>query len=155
MEIDMDFVGLEEVDNKIVYHIFIPNQYYSMKINSIENTEQLPIRLFPCGYKSCVENATEEMRSRINANAPSRFKCLFVCNEQSVKYWYNYFAKRNRGIRPTIYQLEVTGKIFWSYAELMQSAVYWDINRLSDLQEYEGVFEGEYKVIRKQNIEDF
>ena len=155
MEIDIDFVGLEEVDNKVVYHIFIPNPYYSMEINSVGNTNQLSIRQFNCGYKGCVENAAEETRIGINANAPSRFKCLFVCNEQSVRHWYNHFVKRNKILRPTIYELEVTGKIFWSYAELLQSVVYWNPNILSNLQEYEGVFEGEYQVIRKRDIDDF
>lgn len=151
----MDFVGLVDVNRDIVYHIYIPNKYYLLKIGCIGNTDQLPIRHFPCGYKGCIENAAEEMRLKIKHNAPSRLKCLFVCNERNVKYWYNYFNKRNQGIRPIVYQLEVTGKIFWSYAELMQPSVYWNHNILLNLQEHEGVFEGEYKVICIRNSHDF
>ena len=155
MKIDLKFTGLEEVTQKTVYHIYIPNPNYSMIINSVGYTNQHPISHYPCGYKGCVENASEGMRQVINNTAPSRFRCLFVCDDQSVKHWYDYFGKRNPRLKPIIYQLEVTGKIFWSYAELMQSSVYWNPIILSDLKEYEGVFEGEYKVICTRNIDDF
>ena len=144
-------LGLCEVKDFTVYHVYIPNKFYDIKIGDINYTKDLPSRRYSCGYKSCIENSAEEERERCFPNYPSRLQCLFVCNKQYVKYWFNYFQKRNQkcGIFPQIYELQVSGEIYWSYAELLRSNVYWNINILQNLQEHEGLLEGEYTVIRK------
>ena len=74
-----------------------------------------------------------------------------------MKYWFNYFQKRKQecGIVPQIYELQVSGKIYWSYAELLCPNVYWNMNVLQNLQEHEGLLEGKYTVIRKCQLHEF
>ena len=159
MEITIKDIGLKEANGNRVFHIYVQNPYYMMDIGQTYHTNDLPVRRFYCGYKCRIEKIAEEQRntenSRLGKVFPSRYKCLFVCDEHSARYWYKYYEKHNPTARPRIYELEVNGKIFWTYAELLRTSAYWDINILRNMQEYEGLFEGEYTVIQEKQYDDF
>ena len=141
-------LGLHNVENREVYHITdrvleIGTPLYTKDINREidEGTD-----------KYYIERVAEIYRNSQNAIDrtiyPSRYTCLFVCEEEFVRYWYYYFTKRPCNANKTfrIYKVRLTGRLFGSYADYLKADMYWNPNGKFDLVEKEGLFEGEYEV---------
>ena len=149
-------LGLNSVTNHTAYHIYVENRFYKLDVGETYDTKNLPERILLCGHKKCMETLAESIRSATNPRLPSRLHCLYVCDESSVRYWYNYFQKRNqRWTRPIIYELQLTGQLFGTYAEYLEIPYYWEPTAEFNPSHKEGLFEGLYKVIRECDIAEF
>ncbi len=109
------------------------------------------------GYKECIERIAEEDRNLVMQSGerlPSRRNALFVAKKEDVRFWYNYIEKRNPNTTLSIYEVELTGLLLWTNAALLRTNQYWCPDEKVD-EEPEGVFEGDFKIIRICRIEDF
>lgn len=143
---------IQTVTNYIAYHIHTPNRF-EWSVGKSYDTASICRPLLPCGFKQRIEEIAEQTRACINPNLPSRNHCIFVSKKEYVHYWYNYFKKR--GHRPIIYKLELTGKLFWTYADYLKAERYWRPNNVNKPQEHEGLFEGTYTVVAQCDITEF
>ncbi len=142
------------VKDYTAYYVHKPYQY-KLKIGECYDTSSICRPILPCGFKQWVEEIAEQTRIKINNNLPSRHHCLFVCDREHVRYWYNYFEKRNRNIRLIIYEVKLSGKLFWTYADYLRPERYWEPNNLEPPLEREGLFDGRYCIVRQCDYTEF
>ena len=142
---------MESVEDYIAYHI--SHVWYESGL--IFNTES--IRRTYDGddqYKKGIEVIAEKDRLSLDSSLPSRDKCLFVCEYNDVRYWYNYMQKRRRCLL-YIYKIKLRGNLLWTYAEYLRTTQYWKPANPIELVEHEGLFIGYYKIISECSINDF
>lgn len=154
MSIDL---GLHTVNGKIAYHITDE----VLVIGKVYDSKDIDRQIDDGSDKFHIEKVAEIYRTSQknihNKDYPSRYSSLFVCDEENVRYWYNLFTKPlyNAHRTFTIYKVLLTGKLLGTYADYLKADMYWEPTAQFDLQEKEGVFEGEYEVLDICNIDDF
>ncbi len=146
-------LGLHNVEKFKAYHISM----HHLNLGDTYNTSNIE-RIIGNGDKACIEKLAEKTRKAVivrkRLDFPSRETCLFVCEHKDVEYWYNHIQK-NRKIRLCIYELMLTGKLFGTYSDYLKYEKYWCPKEYLPRLEKEGLFEGEYKIIKECNILDF
>ena len=151
MSIDL---GLHTVNGKIAYHITDE----VLVIGKVYDTKDIDRQIGEGSDKFYIEKVAEiyriSQRNIHNKDYPSRYSSLFVCDEEFVYYWYYYFFNRV-GKTLRIYQVELEGELLGTYADYLKADMYWEPTAQFDLQEKEGVFEGEYKIVKQCDINEF
>lgn len=150
-------LGVSEVKDCEVYHI--TTQYFAP--NTMHNTKYHNERKYKGDYKNKIESVAEKVRITLNNSSniiyPSRYKCLYVCDKEHVRYWFNYMLK-HRGVLPRIYKTKLTGVMLWTYADLLSLGNYYDYwCAIGDdnFQQLEGLFDGEYEILSEHKIDEF
>ena len=107
------------------------------------------------------EEALEEVRKEKYSNLPSRYHCIWVCDEESLDFW---LTKLRKDI--TIYKLLLNGELFKSSDSFLpedgenkqkqkeEADKYWNPKFINDDQERtaEYLFRGKVKILNKHNI---
>ena len=141
------------VEEYIAYHIYIPTPKYKLDKGEVYHTNTINRDFSHCGAEK--QKAEELVETVRGYKLPSRQKCLFVCNSQEVRYWYNYICKKraNGMCVAVVCKLKLKGTLFWTYADYFTMEAYWNPDEKPI--EKEGLFEGEYEVVDICNIDDF
>ena len=102
----------------------------------------------------------EEVRSRYFVNLPSRRKCIWLCDEQSLEKWIKYLEAKDDA---KIFEVETKGNLFVSRDSLLpqlhyprdvmykMAYDYWNRSEesLKDADDKEYLFQGEVKLLRR------
>jgi len=101
----------------------------------------------------------EQIRLTIDKELPSRYKCIWLTDEESLDFWKKSFKNR----LDSIYKVEVDGNLFTSSESLLpnptalhkemyeQAYKYWqpDQEYLKNAKDKEYLFTGELKILKK------
>ena len=101
----------------------------------------------------------EQIRLTIDKELPSRYKCIWLTDEESLGFWKKSFKNR----LDSIYKVEVDGNLFTSSESLLpnptalhkemyeQAYKYWqpDQEYLKNAKDKEYLFTGELKILKK------
>ena len=147
--------GLSHIESLIVYHI----SSYEYRIGKVYNTKNNPRREYQNSAKISIEQNAEKCRKEIDEyTLPSRYYCLYVCDEKHLHYWYNQLKNIRADINLKIYRVELCGTILWTYADWLLSnhyCNYWKAEAANHMVQYEGLFCGEYKLLSEHTIDEF
>lgn len=146
-------LGLHNVENKEVYHI----TDRVLEVGETCNTNVINREIDENTDKYYIERVAEIYRNSQNAIDrtiyPSRYTCLFVCEKEFVQYWLNKLEK-NRQRKHRIYKVKLNGVLFGTYADYLKAEMHWTPNAQFDLEEKEGLFDGEYEIVEECNRND-
>lgn len=98
--------------------------------------------------KKLLETHLEECRKQHFPENPSRHNCFYVCREDQVEIWLKKLT-RGKGIWYKIYQVSVTGKIFFANENnIVIAEAYWKGCDENDKEcTVEGLLIGTYRVL--------
>lgn len=147
-------LGLHNVENKVIYHI----TDRVLEIGTTLYTKDINREIDEGTDKYYIERVAEMYRKSQNAidgtAYPSRYTCLFVCEKEFVQYWLNKLEK-NRQRKHRVYKVKLNGVLFGTYADYLKAEMHWTPNAQFDLEEKEGLFDGEYEIVEECNRNDF
>lgn len=159
---------LEIVQDKELYHINskgIINTYELLKLGDVINTEIREFNPFRASYeigygepdiywRFAKEYVIEQKRMEINENLPSRWRCIWLSDEERLPYWKEEVHNGNF----QIVKMKLNGKLFlgdahWiegdpkPFGDLRRYAQYYWNGEVFHPGKLEYLFEGEAEVI--------
>ncbi|WP_430482808.1 DUF2441 domain-containing protein [Rossellomorea marisflavi] len=166
---------MKKVTEAVLYHINAKNglnPYELLKIGSVFDTTEFnpfrksyengsmdynidPVSSAKTYWRFTKEYVFEQTRLSINENLPSRWNCIWLCNEEQLEYWRQFYED----VEYQILKVKVSGKIFKGDAywvetyipkplvEIRERAIhYWNGDFFSLPGKGEILFEGTVKV---------
>jgi hypothetical protein len=121
---------MEKVKGEIFYHINAKNglnpygflcegdNFDTNKFNPFRNSYEVgsndyninPLSSAMAYWRFTKEFVFEQTRIELNNNLPSRWKCIWLCNEEQLENWLDEFRKENKEYQ--VLKVKVEGIIF-------------------------------------------
>lgn len=102
----------------------------------------------------------EEYRRLYHPSLPSRWHCLYLCEEEQLKYWKK---ELNEDLSYKTFQVEVEGDLFKTSAKYLPpfacnmedamkyASIYWNLffNTQEEIKQTEYLFQGQLKIVKE------
>lgn len=135
---------MEIVKDRVLYHINSKgsiNTYELLKVGDVINTDLTEFNPFRQSYeighgkpeiywRFAKEYVIEQKRIEINENLPSRWRCIWLCDEEHLPYWKKEVHNGNF----QVVKMKLNGKLFFGDAHWIEGGPkpFGQIRRVAD-----------------------